>query len=331
MLRIGPYTLTSKLLLAPMAGITDLPFRKICKEFGAGLATAEMLTSDISLWNTPKSKTRLPQPDESEPRCTQIAGTDPVQMANAARFSVSKGAQIIDINLGCPAKKVCSKSAGSALMQDPQTVKAILKAVTDSVSVPVTLKMRTGWSRQHRNALEIAYIAEDKGISALTVHGRTRADAYNGYAEIETVRRIKESVFIPVIVNGDLLTRNDIDFALDYSGADAAMVGRAAQGAPWLFANYLTSSRDGSSIPRDISHAEKVETILRHIRHIHTFFGEQVGTRIARKHIIWYFSALNINNNNAKKALLASKISTQQLQLLKSVLQSPQSRKVSTP
>ena len=234
-MQIGHYTLSSNLLLAPMAGITDPSFRSLCKRFGAGLASSEMLTSDVSLWNSRKSAHRLPQANESEPRSVQIAGTDPAMMEKATRLSIKNGAQIIDINMGCPAKKVCRQAAGSALMQNPDKARAIIRAVTHASTVPVTLKIRTGWSKKTRNALEIAKIAEQNNISALFIHGRTRQDAYSGYAEYETIRQVKQAIHIPVIANGDLQYPEDLGFVLNYTRADGLMLGRIAQGQPWGF------------------------------------------------------------------------------------------------
>ncbi len=323
-MQIGPYTLSSKLLLAPMAGITDPPFRHLCKQFGAGLATSEMLTSDISLWDSKKSAQRLPQRDETEPRSVQIAGTDPQMMAEAARLSIDKGAQIIDINMGCPAKKVCSKAAGSALMQDPAAAKAIIKAVTrtaEQAAVPVTLKMRTGWSRKNRNALEIAKIAEDNNISALSIHGRTRQDAYTGYAEYETVRRVKQAVHIPVIVNGDLRHADDLTFALQYTGADALMLGRITHGQPWIFQRYNTLLATGK-MPADLAFSEKKQVIIEHINHIHRFFGKTMGVRLARKHIGWYCDRLHIPAEK-KRTIFGATAPESQVQLLAEVLDNP--------
>lgn len=323
MLEIGPYLLPSNLLLAPMAGITDPPFRKLCKRFGAGLATSEMLTSDVTLWDSKKSAHRLPQADEAEFRSVQIAGTDPQMMARAAELSIEKGAQIIDINMGCPAKKVCNKAAGSALMQDPNTVKAIIKAVTQISTVPVMLKIRTGWSRSHRNALEIAQIAEQHNISALSVHGRTRQDAYNGYAEYETIRRVKHSVNIPVIANGDLTSVNDLKFVLEYTGVDGLMIGRASQGQPWIFRD-LNAALNSDQPLEDLSLAAKHEVIVKHIIDIHEFFGARMGVRIARKHIGWYLDRLSIPANY-KKTIFGALTPESQVLSLKDVLgHSPQ-------
>ena len=320
-MQIGPYTLTSKLLLAPMAGITDPPFRHVCKLFGAGLATSEMLTSDINLWDSKKSTHRLPHAGEAEPRSVQIAGTDPKMMAMAAELSIEKGAQIIDINMGCPAKKVCNKAAGSALMQDPETVKAIIKAVTKTSSVPVTLKMRTGWSRKNRNAIEIAKIAEQHNISALSVHGRTRQDAYLGYAEYETIRRVKNAVQIPVIANGDLRHKEDLKFVLDYTGVDGLMIGRAAQGQPWIFQRYNKLLETGV-LPADLSFDQKRNIIIDHIKHIHLLFGENTGVRIARKHIGWYLQILGYSTE-IKKTIFGYQHPETQVQALESVLGNP--------
>lgn len=323
-MQIGPYTLSSRLLLAPMAGITDPPFRHLCKRFGAGLATSEMLTSDISLWNSKKSAGRLPQENDPEPRSVQIAGTEPDMMAEAAQLSISKGAQIIDINMGCPAKKVCNKAAGSALMQNPHKAKAIIRAVTQTAhdaDIPVTLKMRTGWSRKHRNALDLARIAEDHRIAALSIHGRTRQDGYTGYAEYETVRRVKQAVSIPVIANGDLRESSDLNFVLQYTGADALMLGRAAQGQPWIFQRYHDLLTTGE-ISADLNYAEKCKAILAHINHIHRFFGETTGVRIARKHIGWYLDRLGMSANH-KQNVFGAKTPTSQVQQLEAVLDNP--------
>ncbi len=317
MLEIGPYKLTSNILLAPMAGITDPPFRSICREYGAGLATSEMLTSDISLWGSKKSASRLPQADEAEPRSVQIAGIEPHAMAEAARFSMEKGAQIIDINMGCPAKKVCNKSAGSALMQEPDLVEAILKSVTAAVDIPVTLKIRTGWSRKNRNVLQIAELAQKHNISALAIHGRTRQDAYLGYAEYETVRQVKNNIDIPIIVNGDLHNIDSLKFALEYTGADGLMIGRAAQGSPWIFQNFNKQLNHKNITPHTLE--EKKKVILKHIKEIHQFFGSKAGVRIARKHIGWYLDKLS-TSPAIKKSIFMMDTPKKQVQLLDQML-----------
>ncbi|MEZ5448778.1 MAG: tRNA dihydrouridine synthase DusB [Thiolinea sp.] len=234
MFAIGSYQLTGNLLLAPMAGVTDLPFRRLCRHFGAAMTTGEMVTSDTRLWNSRKTRTRLPDVTEAEPRSIQIAGTEPEQLAEAARQSVRAGAQIVDINMGCPAKKVCSKAAGSALLKDVELVRRILGTVVAAVDVPVTLKFRTGWCESSRNALTIAQLAEEQGIAALALHGRTRADGYRGKAEYETVRKVKQQVAIPVIANGDISSPDDAEFILNYTQADALMLGRSTWGQPWI-------------------------------------------------------------------------------------------------
>ncbi len=291
MLKIGPYTLSSRLLLAPMAGITDRPYRDICRHYGAGLAASEMLTSDPSLLKTRKTQLRLIQTDEPLPRSAQIVGTEPNVMANAAQFNVNKGANIIDINMGCPAKKVCNKAAGSALMRNTPLVKEILSAIVKSVDVPVTLKIRTGWASSNRNAIEIAKIAEGQGVSCLAVHGRSRAQAFTGFSEYETIRQIKHAIKIPVIANGDIKDANDAQFIFDYTGVDGLMLGRISQGQPWIFREIndrLTDHFLSSSTPDEICLKEKIETTLMHITAIHRYYGTDQGVRIARKHIGWY-------------------------------------------
>ena len=235
MLRIGPYTLPSRAVLAPMAGVTDRPFRILCRRLGAGLAASEMLTSDARLWHTAKSRRRLDHTGEPEPRVVQLAGAEPDVLAQAARLSVDRGAQIIDLNMGCPAKKVCGKLCGSALLRDEALIERILAAVVRAVDVPVTLKIRTGWDREHRNGLQIARLAERNGIQALAVHGRTRADFYQGEAEYQTIREIKSAVRIPVFANGDIRSPQDARKVIDFTGADGVMIGRASFGEPWIF------------------------------------------------------------------------------------------------
>ena len=289
--QIGSYLLKSKLLLAPMAGITDRPYRDVCRKYGAGLTSSEMITSDLSLINTKKSQQRLPQRDEPGPRSAQIVGTEPKVMAEAARFNVEHGAHIIDINMGCPAKKVCSKAAGSALMQDPELIKKILSEVVAAVDVPVTLKMRTGWAKTQRNALTIAKIAEDAGIASLAVHGRTRNQGYTGFAEFETIRQIKQSLSIPILANGDIKTIDDARFIFDYTQVDGLMLGRISHGRPWIFKEINDILINNSPII-PISTKEKIDTTLSHIRAIHRYYGTDQGVRIARKHIGWYLSHL---------------------------------------
>jgi tRNA-dihydrouridine synthase B len=286
-LRIGPYTLANNLALAPMAGVTDLPFRLLCRRMGAGIAAGEMLTSDVRLYHTEKSRRRMDHTGEAEPRIVQIAGGDPQMMAEAAQRNVDAGAQIIDINMGCPAKKVCNKAAGSALMKDETLVRHILEAVVNAVSVPVTLKMRTGWDPDHRNGVTIARMAEAIGVQALAVHGRTRACMYQGNAEYETIRAIKQSVSIPIFANGDIDSPHKAKLVLEQTGADGLMVGRNAQGRPWIFREIAAFVRSSivSSAP---SLAEVRDIMLAHLRDLHAFYGEEAGVRVARKHIDWY-------------------------------------------
>ena len=286
-MQIGPYRIEPRVVLAPMAGVTDKPFRLLCKRMGAGLAVSEMTISDPRFWNTPKSLRRMDHVGEPDPVSVQIAGTEPRLLAEAARYNVDHGAQIVDINMGCPAKKVCNAWAGSALMRDEALVGRILEAVVGAVDVPVTLKIRTGWDAEHRNAPAIARIAQAAGIQALTVHGRTRDQHYTGQAEYSTIARIKADVSMPVIANGDIDSPQRAAQVLRDTGADAVMIGRAAQGRPWIFgevAHYLATGQllppPGVGQVRDI--------LLAHLQGLHGFYGEEQGVRIARKHLGWY-------------------------------------------
>ena len=286
-MQIGSHKLKNPLIAAPMAGITDRPFRMLCREMGAALAVSEMVTSQQQLWHTDKTRLRLDHHGEAEPVSVQIAGTEPQQMADAARFNVQHGAQIIDINMGCPAKKVCNVAAGSALLKDEQRVAAILAATVAAVDVPVTLKIRTGWDSEHRNATRIARIAEDCGIAALSIHGRTRQDKYRGQAEYDTIAEVKTRVTIPVIANGDIDSPQKARQVLKYTGADGLMIGRAAQGRPWIFREIQHFLQTGHELPPPPPHEIKT-LLLRHITNLHGFYGEYRGLRIARKHIGWY-------------------------------------------
>lgn len=289
--RIGPYTLPNRLILAPMAGVTDRPFRQLCRRLGAGLVVSEMVTSDVRLWNSRKSSLRLLHAGDPEPRSVQIAGGDPQMMADAARKNVELGAQIIDINMGCPAKKVCNKAAGSALLRDEPLVREILDAVVGAVDVPVTLKIRTGWDRANKNGVTVAKIAEDAGISALSVHGRTRADLYTGEAEYDTIAAIKQAISIPVFANGDIDSPEKAKAVLDATGADALLIGRAAQGRPWIFREIEHYLRTGEILPAP-SLLEVERILLEHLAALHAFYGELMGVRIARKHVGWYLATL---------------------------------------
>jgi len=289
--KIGPYKLKSPFLLAPMAGITDAPFRKLCRNFGAGMTTSEMTTADISLWHTAKSRRRLDLDMDAEPRTVQIAGSEPAQLALAAQLCVDRGVQIIDISMGCPAKKVCRKAAGSALLRDTSQVQRILEAVVAAVSVPVTLKMRTGWDTANRNGTEVARIAEQSGIQALAVHGRTRACRFKGTAEYETISRIKDAVSIPVIANGDITTVQKSLEVLRVSSADALMIGRGAQGRPWIFRELNHYLQTGETVePLDLNKVR--DTMLDHLDSLYRFYGETTGVRVARKHLKWYCAGL---------------------------------------
>jgi tRNA-dihydrouridine synthase B len=286
-MQIGPYAIDPPVVLAPMAGVTDKPFRLLCKQLGAGLAVSEMTHADPRLWHTTKSLRRMDHEGEPEPVSVQIAGYDPAMLAEAARFNVANGAQLIDINMGCPAKKVCNVWSGSALLQDEPLVARIVQAVVAAVDVPVTLKIRTGWDRNNRNALAIARIAEDAGIAALAVHGRTRADKYEGQAEYDTIAAVKAAVGIPVLANGDIDTPEKARHVLDVTGADAVMIGRGAQGRPWIFREIVHFLATGEHLPEP--EPDEVAAILcGHLHALYAFYGELQGVRIARKHLGWY-------------------------------------------
>ncbi|UTA48625.1 tRNA dihydrouridine synthase DusB [Simiduia sp. 21SJ11W-1] len=291
MFNIGHHIIDSRAVLAPMAGVTDLPFRKLCLRFGAGLAASEMVTSDVRLWNSRKSSLRLAHDDEASPRAVQIAGGDPEMMVQAARLNVANGAEIIDINMGCPAKKVCKKAAGSALLANEPLVQEILHAVVAAVDVPVTLKIRTGSDIAHRNGVRIAQMAEQAGIQALAVHGRTRACAFKGSAEYDTIAEIVQAVSIPVLANGDINSATEARQVLEYTGAQAVMIGRAAQGRPWIFQEINHYLRTGQQLPAP--GLDTIEQLLcEHIGALATFYGDVMGPRIARKHVGWYLKTL---------------------------------------
>lgn len=290
-MQIGPYQLSSPFVLAPMAGVTDAPFRSLCRRFGAGMTTSEMTTADIGLWQTTKSRRRLDIDLDREPIAVQIAGSEPRQLAVAARACVERGAQIIDINMGCPAKKVCKKLAGSALLKDERLVADILTAVVDAVDVPVTLKMRTGWDPESKNGVRIARIAEECGIRSLAVHGRTRACRYRGDAEYDTIARIKAAVSVPVIANGDITSPEKSLEVLRLTGADGLMIGRGAQGQPWIF-QQLRAAIDSQYVFTPLAKMELRDMILGHLKEMHRFYGEAAGVRVARKHLTWYCQQL---------------------------------------
>jgi len=293
-MRIGSWLLPNKVIVAPMAGVTDRPFRQLCRRLGAGHAVSEMAASNPRLWDSVKTSRRLNHDGESEPITVQIAGADPDMMAEAAVFNVRKGARIIDINMGCPAKKVCNAAAGSALLRHEELVARILEAVVGActpLGVPVTLKTRTGWSRDERNALRIARLAQDIGIAALALHGRTRADLYTGEAEYDTIKAVKAEISIPVIANGDIDSPEKARAVLDYTGADAIMIGRAAQGRPWIFREVDHYLRTGEQLAPP-SHAELRKLLLEHLDDHYRFYGEHTGVRTARKHIGWYLAGM---------------------------------------
>lgn len=286
-IQIGPFRLSSNVVLAPMAGVTDRPFRMLCRRLGAGLAASEMLSADSRLWTTGKSRRRLDHSGEPGPRVVQIVGYDPETLADAARRCVDAGADIIDINMGCPAKKVCNRLAGSALMRDEMLVARILEAVVGAVDAPVTLKTRTGWDRENKNGVRIARIAEQSGVRALAIHGRTRADKFLGEAEYQTVRAVKAAVRIPVFANGDIDSAARAHTVLAESNCDGIMIGRAAQGRPWIFDEvnfFLANGETRTDLPR-----QNVRDIMRaHLEELYAFYGEELGVRVARKHLGWY-------------------------------------------
>ena len=310
-MQIGFHILKNRLVVAPMAGVTDRPFRQLCKLMGAGMAISEMVSSNSLLWGSKKTQLRANHEGEVSPISVQIAGADPQMLAAAARYNVEKGAQIIDINMGCPAKKICNVMAGSALLQNEILVGKILDAVVNAVDTPVTLKIRTGWDKQHKNALSIARIAENSGIQALAIHGRTRACAYTGEAEYETIAAVKATVKIPVIANGDITTPEKAKYILAYTKADAIMIGRAAQGRPWIFReidHYLTTGQHLEA--PEVTEIHRV--LLNHLYDLYDFYGEYLGVRLARKHISWYTKGL-VGSANFRHTMNLLQTSDQQI------------------
>ena len=290
-MHIGPFQLKNNLVVAPMAGVTDRPFRQLCKRMGAGMAVSEMVASNSLLRGAEKTLRRANHEGEVDPISVQIAGADPRMMADAARYNVDQGAQIIDINMGCPAKKVCNVMAGSALLKDEPLVGRILGSVVAAVDAPITLKIRTGWDRDNRNALAVARLAERSGIQALAIHGRTRACGFSGQAEYDTIAAVKAAVGIPVIANGDISTPEQVKEVLDYTKADAVMIGRAAQGRPWMFREILHYLETGATLPPpEVEEIRRV--LLAHLDDLYEFYGEHTGVRVARKHISWYTKGL---------------------------------------
>ncbi|MDH3631330.1 MAG: tRNA dihydrouridine synthase DusB [Gammaproteobacteria bacterium] len=315
---IGPYKFDNRLVLAPMAGVTDRPFRQMCRRLGAGMTVSEMISSRPDLRNSRKTRLRMDHEGEPGPIVVQIAGGIPEMMAEAAIYNVEHGAQIIDINMGCPAKKVCKVDAGSALLKDTGLVESILRAVVNAVSVPVTLKIRTGWSRDKRNAIEVSGLAETCGIQALTIHGRTREDKYLGSAEYETIRQVKRNVRIPIIANGDIDSAKKAQMVMDFTAADAIMVGRIAQQRPWIFGqieHYLSTGNEPEEPPDEL----KQKWLINHLQNLHVFYGEHQGVQIARKHINWQLG----NKKNyyiVKPLLMQARTSAQQLETIEAYL-----------
>ncbi|MEL7311413.1 MAG: tRNA dihydrouridine synthase DusB [Pseudomonadota bacterium] len=308
--QIGPIRLGGRILLSPMAGITDAPFRKIARRFSAALTASEMTTADTSLWSTSKSQHRLDIDLDAKPRVVQIAGSEPVQMARAAEAVVAKGADIVDINMGCPAKKVCKKLAGSALLQDPPLVEAILRAVVDAVDVPVTLKTRLGWNRDNENIVDIALNAEQCGIQAIAIHGRTRACAYKGTARHERIATVKSRLSIPVFANGDIDSPQRAREVLDQTGADGLLIGRATQGRPWILKEISELVSNGT-ISSPLSNLEMRAIIRGHLDDLHAFYGERKGVLMARKHLNWYARGLGIDDAVRRKLLSAPDVTSQ--------------------
>ena len=312
--RIGPWEIAAPAVLAPMAGVTDRPFRILCRRFGAGLAASEMITSDQRLWHTTKSRQRMNHEGEPEPRMVQLAGNDPAQLADAARANVDLGAQIIDINMGCPAKKVFGKACGSALLGDPPLVGRILEAAVNAVSVPVTVKIRLGIDREHVNALEISRIATQAGVCAIAVHGRTRADFYNGDATYDAIRDIAAEARIPVIANGDIDSAEKAHRVRDFTRASAVMIGRGAHGSPWIF-REVNAFLENHRMPRQLLRSEVRDIILEHLAALYAFHGESAGVRIARKHIGWYCQQ-HTDTESFRPELMAAESSSAQFSVV---------------
>lgn len=313
--QLGPYRLPNALVLAPMAGVTDSAFRAICYQQGAGYAIGEMLSAQTQLWDAKKSLTRQANPNDPEPRTVQLLGIDPVTLAEAAKRQVEQGAQVIDLNLGCPAKKVCQQAAGSALLAYPKKVAELFDALVNAVDVPITVKIRTGTDQQNRNGLRIATLAQDAGISAIAVHGRTRADKFNGVAEYDTIAEIKQALTIPVIANGDICSAEQAQFVLKYTGVDAIMLGRAVLGRPWLF-NQINDWLSQQQTTREPDWPTRYRIMIDHLDAIYQLYGEQQGLRIARKHLGWYAHYLPLGDRLRKRFNLISDTNNQQACIL---------------